>query len=199
MAASPAVFPGFPASRLPGLPGFLARPLGGLFFGSLGDRKGRKFVLLATVTLMGVATTLIGALPFVGIFAGLTLATLTFKILQSSMSPAELLAWGWRVPFLASLVLIAMAIWIRLRLKESPVFEQLERGHAVTGAPMRSAPARAAPTRATAIRSSRAAERESIGVRAIIEPASPRAGFAAESGGMHGWAADFRRTRSAPA
>ncbi|MEX3629420.1 MAG: MFS transporter [Burkholderia sp.] len=43
--------------------GFLARPLGGLFFGSLGDRKGRKFVLLMTIAIMGVSTTLVGLLP----------------------------------------------------------------------------------------------------------------------------------------
>ncbi|MDH6147209.1 MULTISPECIES: MFS transporter [Paraburkholderia] len=164
--------------------GFLARPLGGLFFGSLGDRKGRKFVLLATVALMGFATTLIGALPtgaigavllvvlrllqgfgagaeqtgaatlmaemapvkqrgfyaalpFIGIFAGLTLATFTFHVLQSTLSESEMLAWGWRLPFLGSIVLIGMAVWIRLRLKESPVFEQLEANHEVIHAPMR--------------------------------------------------------------
>jgi MHS family metabolite:H+ symporter-like MFS transporter len=164
--------------------GFLAQPLGGMFFGSLGDRKGRKFVLLAAVALMGVATTLIGvlptgpvgavllvalrlmqgfgagaeqtgaatlmaemapakhrgyyaALPFVGIFAGLTLATLTFRILQTLLTRDELLAWGWRLPFLGSIVLIGMAIWIRLRLKESPVFEQLARKQEVTATPMR--------------------------------------------------------------
>ena len=38
--------------------GFLARPLGGLFFGSLGDRHGRKMVLVATILLMGIASTL---------------------------------------------------------------------------------------------------------------------------------------------
>jgi len=164
--------------------GFLARPLGGLFFGSLGDRKGRKFVLLATVSLMGIATTLIGvlptgafgavllvvlrllqgfgagaeqtgaatlmaemappkqrgyyaALPFVGIFAGLTLATLTFKILQATLTQTELLSWGWRLPFLGSIVLIGMAIWIRLKLKESPVFEALAAQKEVIDAPMR--------------------------------------------------------------
>lgn len=43
--------------------GFLARPFGGLFFGSIGDRKGRKFVLLVTIAIMGASTTLIGCLP----------------------------------------------------------------------------------------------------------------------------------------
>ncbi|WP_443678740.1 MFS transporter, partial [Paraburkholderia unamae] len=77
------------------------------------------------------------ALPFVGIFTGLALATLTFKVLQMSLSEADLLAWGWRLPFLGSVVLIGMAIWIRLKLKESPVFESLEQKHEVIGTPMR--------------------------------------------------------------
>ena len=42
---------------------FVARPLGGLFFGTVGDRLGRKWVLVATILLMGGASTLVGALP----------------------------------------------------------------------------------------------------------------------------------------
>lgn len=164
--------------------GFLARPFGGLFFGSLGDRKGRKLVLLLTVALMGTATTLIGllptgpvgavllvllrllqgfgagaeqtgaatlmaelaprnrrgfyaALPFIGVFSGLALATITFRVLDASLSREELLDWGWRLPFLASVVLIAMAVWIRLKLKESPVFKQLSQSQQVIDSPMR--------------------------------------------------------------
>ncbi len=164
--------------------GFLARPLGGLFFGSLGDRKGRKFVLLMTIAIMGVSTTLVGllpagplgavglivlrliqgfgagaeqagastlmaevaplprrgyfaALPFVGIFAGFGIATATFSLLQHLMDNATILAWGWRLPFLASVILIAVAVWIRLRLRESPAFAALESGHQVARSPMR--------------------------------------------------------------
>lgn len=164
--------------------GFLARPFGGLFFGSLGDRKGRKLVLLLTIALMGTATTLIGllptgatgavllvllrllqgfgagaeqtgaatlmaelaprerrgfyaALPFIGVFSGLALATITFRVMQSSLTQEELLDWGWRIPFLASVVLIFMAIWIRLKLKESPVFQQLSQNQQVIESPMR--------------------------------------------------------------
>jgi MHS family metabolite:H+ symporter-like MFS transporter len=166
--------------------GFLARPFGGLFFGSLGDRKGRKLVLLLTVALMGLATTAIGllptgplgavllvllrllqgfgagaeqtgaatlmaemappkrrgfyaALPFVGIFSGLALATITFRVMQAVLTPEEILDWGWRLPFLASVLLIAMAIYMRLKLKESPVFEQLEASKNKVHAPMRAA------------------------------------------------------------
>ena len=165
--------------------GFLARPFGGLFFGSLGDRKGRKLVLLLTIGLMGLATTLIGllptgsigavllvvlrllqgfgagaeqsgaatlmaelappkrrgfysALPFIGVFSGLALATITFRVMQALLTQEEILAWGWRLPFLASVVLIVMAIWIRLKLKESPVFKQLAESRNVIQSPMRS-------------------------------------------------------------
>lgn len=164
--------------------GFLARPFGGLFFGSLGDRRGRKLVLLITIGLMGVATTLIGllpagplgavllvilrllqgfgagaeqsgaatlmaelapakrrgwyaALPFIGVFSGLALATITFRVMQLLLSEQQILSWGWRIPFLLSVVLIAVAIWVRLRLKESPAFKALETQQQVIKAPMR--------------------------------------------------------------
>ncbi|MFI6817763.1 MFS transporter [Nonomuraea sp. NPDC050328] len=61
--------------------GFLARPLGGVIFGHLGDRIGRKGTLVATLLLMGVATTLVGVLPTyasVGVLAPILLATLRF-------------------------------------------------------------------------------------------------------------------------
>ena len=66
--------------------GFLARPFGGLFFGSLGDRKGRKFVLLATIALMGSATMLIGLLP-VGTTGAVALVLL--RLLQGFGAGAE--------------------------------------------------------------------------------------------------------------
>ncbi|MFT4434365.1 MFS transporter [Caballeronia sp. 15715] len=164
--------------------GFLARPFGGLFFGSIGDRKGRKFVLLVTIAIMGASTTLIGclpagswgavllvvlrlaqgfgagaeqagastlmaevspikrrgffaALPFVGVFAGLALATFTFSTMQKLLGEEAMLSWGWRVPFLGSVVLIGVAIWIRLRLRESPVFAKLEASREVIRSPMK--------------------------------------------------------------
>ena len=164
--------------------GFLARPFGGLFFGSIGDRRGRKYVLLVTIALMGSATTLIGllpvgtlgavalvglrllqgfgagaeqagastlmaevapvrrrgfyaALPFIGIFAGLSLATLTFSLMQRFLGEEAIAAWAWRVPFLGSVVLIGVSVWIRLRLRESPVFVQLEASREVVPSPVR--------------------------------------------------------------
>jgi MHS family metabolite:H+ symporter-like MFS transporter len=168
--------------------GFLARPLGGLFFGSLGDRHGRKVVLITTILLMGIASTLIGALPtaasagalapvllvclrllqgfgagaeqagastlmaefapverrgffaalpFVGIQAGTLLAAGTFALV-SLLPDDAFLAWGWRIPFLLSAVLIAVAVYIRLRMQESPTFSRLQNRHAVEQTPVRS-------------------------------------------------------------
>lgn len=155
--------------------GYIARIVGALYFGRMGDRIGRKKVLFITITMMGICTTLIGVLPTyaqIGIFAPLMLVTL--RIVQGFGAGAEisgagtmlaeyapkgrrgiisslvamgtncgtlsataiwavmffaldresLVAWGWRVPFLASVVVMIFAIWLRMHLKESPVFEQ---------------------------------------------------------------------------
>jgi MFS transporter, MHS family, metabolite:H+ symporter len=70
--------------------GFCARPVGGLFFGHIGDRRGRKVVLLATVTLMGLSTFLIGLLPThasIGVWAPVLL--LVLRVLQGFGSGAE--------------------------------------------------------------------------------------------------------------
>jgi MFS family permease len=70
--------------------GFLARPFGGLFFSRYGDRLGRKFVLVATLFLMGIATFLIGALPSyqqVGLLAPALLVLL--RLLQGFGAGAE--------------------------------------------------------------------------------------------------------------
>lgn len=154
--------------------GYLSRPLGAWFFGRLGDRTGRTKVLYYTIALMGVSTTLIGALPTyaqVGILApillvalrllqgfgagaeiagssvmlteyapshrrglvgslvalgtnsGTLLASAIWGVLVDAMSDETLLSWGWRVPFLGSVVILLFAVWIRRSLKESPVFE----------------------------------------------------------------------------
>jgi MFS family permease len=152
--------------------GFAVRPLGGIVGGYLGDRIGRKPVLVGSLLLMGVATVLIGVLPTyqqVGVWAGILL--LAVRIVQGLAFGAEwggailmcfehapwrkrglftgitqagfpvglLLAnlaflasvplgpqWAWRVPFLLSAVLIAVGIVIRLKVEESPEFEELK-------------------------------------------------------------------------
>lgn len=170
--------------------GFLARPVGGLIFGVLGDRIGRKWVLMVTIALMGGSSTLIGilptgeqlgsaawlapvlliilrlaqglgagaeqagstvlmaeyaprerrgffaALPFVGIQAGTLLASIVFMAV--SLAPESvLLGWLWRVPFLISIVLIGVAVWIRSRLKETPTYITLEKSEQVSESPLR--------------------------------------------------------------
>jgi MHS family metabolite:H+ symporter-like MFS transporter len=166
--------------------GFAVRPVGGIIFGDLGDRLGRRFVLLATIALMGAASTLIGvlptyasvgywapvmlivlrllqglgagaeqagaavlmteyaprerrgffaAIPFMGIQLGTIAASLIYFILLLQIQDVGQ-TWLWRVPFLLSLILIAVAIWIRLRLKESPEFAKLEARHQVDDRPL---------------------------------------------------------------
>ncbi|TFC53668.1 MULTISPECIES: MFS transporter [unclassified Cryobacterium] len=167
--------------------GFAVRPLGGLFFGSLGDRIGRKSVLLLTVLLMGGASTAMGllptydqvgilapillivlrilqgfgagaeqagaatlmteytprhrrgffaSLPFMGIQIGTVIAALVFFLLLIP-SQQVVLDGLWRIPFLASAVLIGVAVYIRLKLKESPSFVKLEAHEQVQAKPLR--------------------------------------------------------------
>ena len=167
--------------------GFVARPLGGLFFGTYGDKLGRKWVLVITILLMGGASTLVGllptyetvgiwapvllvflrlcqgfgagaeqagstvlmaeyspikrrgfysALPFIGIQAGTLLAAMVFVYL-GTIPEDILLGWAWRIPFLASILLILVALFIRMRLRESPTFIELEKHEQVSQHPMK--------------------------------------------------------------
>ncbi|MDA2811888.1 MFS transporter [Nocardiopsis sp. RSe5-2] len=157
--------------------GYVARLAGAVFFGRMGDRVGPKRVLFITVALMGVSTTLIGALPTyqqVGLLAPVLLVALrlvqgfgagaeiagatvmlaeyapprrrgfiaslvalgtnsgtlgasaVWAVLVFALSDEQLHSWGWRLPFLASFVLLMLALWIRSSVRESPVFEQRE-------------------------------------------------------------------------
>ena len=65
-----------------------------------------------------------GSWPQVGVPLGLLLGTAVFAILSASLSDADFLAWGWRVPFLISVLLIGVGMWIRLTVSESPVFQE---------------------------------------------------------------------------
>lgn len=162
--------------------GFVARPLGGVICGHLGDRYGRKLVLVLTLVVMGVATTAMGLLPTyqqIGIWAPVLLVSLRFVqglaaggewsgsilIISENAPPArrgflsawspsgatigfvmsaaafwavqklpaeDFMAWGWRVPFLASMVLVAVGYYIRSRIPESAEFVAAKRsGHGV--------------------------------------------------------------------
>lgn len=152
---------------------FIARPLGGIFFGHFGDRIGRKRLLILSLVMMGVGTFLVGLLPTfseIGIWAPILLVTLRFfqgfavggewggavlmslehappkrrafyasfpqagvpagvvlssgamMIVTQVFSEEDLLAWGWRVPFLASALLVVVGLYIRLSVTESPEF-----------------------------------------------------------------------------
>ncbi|WP_293039924.1 MFS transporter [Paraburkholderia sp.] len=165
--------------------GFAVRPVGGVIFGALGDRYGRKFVLMATILLMGIASTMIGvlptyasagiwapillvgcrllqglgagaeqagaavlmaeyapakrrgyfaALPFMGVLLGTVMAAAIYFALVRVEDLSQ--SWLWRVPFLLSAVIIAIAVWIRLRLKESPSFSKLEARNQVKDSPL---------------------------------------------------------------
>jgi MHS family shikimate/dehydroshikimate transporter-like MFS transporter len=64
-----------------------------------------------------------GAFVQFGVPAGLLLATLTFLLMDSITTEEQFLAWGWRIPFLLSIVLVVIGLFIRLKVVESPDFE----------------------------------------------------------------------------
>lgn len=166
--------------------GYIARPIGGIVCGHFGDRIGRKSMLLATMTLMGVASFLIGLLPTydqIGIWAPVLLVTL--RLLQgiavggewggsalmtaehagsshrgllasftqmgaptgmvlstgiltafSTLPEDQFLSWGWRMPFLLSIVLLGVGLFVRLKVSESPLFTALKKSDALTRQPL---------------------------------------------------------------
>jgi len=157
--------------------GFAVRPFGAAFFGSLGDRIGRKYTFLVTIVIMGLSTFIVGILPTyasIGVAApvilialrlaqglalggeyggaatyvaehapagkrglytsfiqttatlGLFLSLLVILGCRLSLGTEAFEAWGWRIPFLVSIVLLGVSVWIRLQLSESPLFQQMK-------------------------------------------------------------------------
>src|SRR5499426_550702 len=154
--------------------GFVVRPIGGILFGIMGDRYGRKPVLVATLLMIGIGTTFIGLLPTynqIGIWAPLLLVAM--RVVQGLGAGAEyggaviylvenapanrrgfwgsfaplgvsignllaagafalvtplpredLMSWGWRLPFLASFLLILVGVFVRLKVTETPVYTE---------------------------------------------------------------------------
>ena len=170
--------------------GFLIRPLGAFLFGWMGDRIGRKYTFLLTLTGMGIGTGAIGLIPTfesIGIAAAFILfglrmiqglclggeygGAITYVAehvsderrgyytgwLQTSptlgivVALAVVLAvrgyygeqvfntWAWRVPFLISFLLVAIAIYIRLQLGETPIFQEIKAKGLTTRNPWREA------------------------------------------------------------
>lgn len=168
--------------------GYAARPIGGIFFGRLGDVIGRKHVLVWTLLLIGIATLCVGLIPSyasIGIWApaalvflrlcqgigvggewagavlissehgdpkdrglrgsaaqigppvGNLLANGVLAALAATLSSEEFLAWGWRIAFLLSAALVAFGLWIRLRVEETPVFEEIKRTGQIPKAPLK--------------------------------------------------------------
>jgi MFS family permease len=178
--------------------GFGVRPLGAVFFGVLGDKIGRKYTFLATLTLMGLSTAAIGLLPTysqAGLWApGLLLS---LRLLQGlalggeyggaaiyvaehapmgkrglytswiqasvvggfvlslgvvlacrlALDKAAFDTWGWRIPFLLSIVMLAISLYVRLKLAESPVFQALKAKGETARQPLRESFATWAQTR----------------------------------------------------
>ena len=157
--------------------GFFARPAGGVLLGILGDRLGRKKVLLYTLILMGVASFLIGLLPTyasIGLWAPGLLVLLRFLqgfalggeltgaqlltmehapadrrgffgslinvgapaaqvlangmlfLIAATMTSDQFMSFGWRIPFLMSILLVLLGVYIRLKVEETPAFQHMQ-------------------------------------------------------------------------
>jgi len=168
--------------------GFGFRPLGAILFGFLGDRLGRKYTFLITVTLMGIATAGVGLVPSVeaigllaplvvillrimqglalggeyggaavyvsehsppgrrgfytgfiqaSVVGGFVLSLAVVLLCKAFMSDATWGEWGWRLPFILSLALLAISLWMRFKLAESPVFQNMKQDRALSANPFK--------------------------------------------------------------
>ncbi|WP_110926618.1 MFS transporter [Bacillus massiliglaciei] len=89
-------------------------------------------VLLATEYAPKGIRGLYGSIPQLGVPIGLVAGTFSFTLISSLTTDAQFMAWGWRIPFLLSGVLIVLALWIRSGIEETPAFrEQQEKGELV--------------------------------------------------------------------
>ena len=69
---------------------------------------------------------LFGAAPQMGVPAGLLLSTVAFTVVQNITTEGQFMAWGWRIPFLVSIVLVAVGLFVRLAVLESPAFKAVK-------------------------------------------------------------------------
>ena len=169
---------------------FFMRPLGGLFFGPLGDRIGRQRVLAVVILLMSGSTFAIGLLPSydaIGVAApllllflrclqgfsaggeygggacflaeyapdkrrgfivaflvwsvvvGFLLGSVTVTVLQAVLPAGDMNSYGWRIPFLMAGLLGGVGLYIRLRLDDTPEFEELRATGEVASSPLKEA------------------------------------------------------------
>ncbi len=170
--------------------GFLIRPLGAFVFGWLGDKVGRKYTFLVTLSGMGLSTAVIGIIPTyaqIGLAAAVILFILrliqglclggeyggaityvaehiadekrgyytgwlqtspTLGIVvslaviigtQTYLGDDAFTEWGWRIPFIVSFLLVAIAIYIRLSLQETPIFQEIKAKGQTSSNPWREA------------------------------------------------------------
>ncbi|MBB3343087.1 MFS transporter [Luteimonas sp. RC10] len=94
-------------------------------------------VLLATENAPPGKRAWYGMFPQLGAPLGFFLSTSTFLLLGRLMDEAAFLAWGWRIPFLASALLVLVGLWVRLRITETPDFQRVLDRHARVRLPMR--------------------------------------------------------------
>jgi len=157
--------------------GFVARPVGALLFGHMGDRLGRKTAFAVALIVMGVATALIGLVPpyriggvlsplalvllrltqglalggqwggatllatesaplakrglyggisQAGVPVGVVLANLALLLVNAGLSSEAFMSYGWRLPFLFSIVLVGLGLFIHYRLDETAAFRQVQ-------------------------------------------------------------------------
>jgi metabolite-proton symporter len=93
-------------------------------------------VLIATESAPAGKRGLYGAAPQLGVPAGVLGANLAFLLITSLMSGPQFESWGWRIPFLLSAALVAVAMWIRLGVLESPEFAQVKKTEQVAKMPI---------------------------------------------------------------
>lgn len=168
--------------------GFIVRPLGGIFFGNIGDRLGRRIALVIGILTMAIPTAGIGLLPsyesiglaapiiltiirlvqgfslggefsgciayivehapyerrglagsasFVSMCAGMLLGLITASAFTNYMEEDRLIAWGWRIPFIAGLFIGGIGLYIRSHLSESPLYKAAKESGSLSRTPLR--------------------------------------------------------------
>ncbi|GEP24555.1 MFS transporter [Lentilactobacillus diolivorans] len=110
----------------------LARFIQGIGLG--GEWSGA--VLVATENAPKGKRALYGAFPELGAPIGFFLSNGLFFILESMLTPAQMASFGWRVPFLASAVLVIVGLWVRRKMQETPLFRLAQQKNTVEKAPL---------------------------------------------------------------